>query len=340
MQPDLITYGDIGHFNGRARCRPWAVIAWAGVFLAQNSNRWYPRHYLSTLPRSTVWSRWSRYGQIEARGVCRIWDPAVRSTQSLTRCGAVRLRESDWRVADRTPFRRWRGGGCAQDFLVFHKARQPWAVSPESAINLDASCAALPVKVPIQVTGARAEALVLVNRAEARRRARYQLNAVLNPVLLDACWTIRDRALVRWEELSPHHAEALRHAPAGVLTQLHDRLRVDLLVPVEVIRIFVSGGTWRRLVPRADALRRFAPTTIRVERKVEDDDVWEALFLGVGITGPEGDTDVVAPEPASTWPIDVSRWRLSEICWQQLLEPRPRVTPGTPNEHSGASDMQ
>ena len=206
---------------------------------------------------------------------------------------------------------------------------------PESAINLDASCAALPVKVPIQVTGARAEALVLVNRAEARRRARYQLNAVLNPVLLDACWTIRDRASVRWEELSPHHAEALRHAPAGVLTQLHDRLQVDLLVPVEVIRIVVSGGTWHRLVPRADALRRLAPTTIRVERKVEDDDVWEALFLGVGITGPEGDTDVVAPEPASTWPIDVSRWRLSEICWQQLLEPRPRVTPGPPNEHSG-----
>ena len=52
--------------------------------------------------------------------------------------------------------------------------------SPESAINLDASCAALPITLPIQVTGARAEALVLVNRAEARRRARYELKAVLN----------------------------------------------------------------------------------------------------------------------------------------------------------------
>jgi hypothetical protein len=197
--------------------------------------------------------------------------------------------------------------------------------SPESATNLDVSGATSPVRVPIAVSGARAEALVLVDHAEARRRARYQLKAVLNPVLLDACAAIRDRALVRWEELAPHHGEALRHAPAGVVTQLNDRLQVDLLVPVEVIRIVISGGPWRRSVARADALRRFAPTTIRVARNVEDDEVWEALFLGVGITvpGPEGDTEVIAPEPASTRPVDVSRWRLSELCWQQLLEPRP-----------------
>jgi hypothetical protein len=172
--------------------------------------------------------------------------------------------------------------------------------SPESATNLDVFGATSPVRVPIAVSGARAEALVRVDRAEARRRARYELKAVVNPALLDACATIRDRALVRWEELAPHHREALRQAPAGVVTQLNDRLQVDLLVPVEVVRIVVSGGTWRRSVARADALRRFAPTTIRVARNVEDDEVWEALFLGVGITvpGPDGDTDVIAPEPA------------------------------------------
>jgi len=195
--------------------------------------------------------------------------------------------------------------------------------STEWATNLDASCATLPVRVPIVVSGARAEALVLVDHAEARRRARYQLKAVLNPVLLDACAAIRDRALVRWEDLAPHHGEALRDAPVGVLTRLNDRLQVDLLVPVDVVRIVVSGGTWRLSVARADALRRFAPTTIRVARKVEDDEVWEALFLGVGVTvaDPEGDTEVIAPEPATTWPVDVSRWRLSELCWQELLEP-------------------
>ena len=84
-----------------------------------------------------------------------------------------------------------------------------------SATNLEASWATLPVRVPIEVSGACAEALVQVDRAEASRRARYGLKAVLNPVLLDACWTIRDQALVRWEELAPHHGEALRHAPAG-----------------------------------------------------------------------------------------------------------------------------
>ena len=209
--------------------------------------------------------------------------------------------------------------------------------SSGSAINLDASGATSPVRVPIAVSGACAEALVLVDRAEASRRARYELKAVLNPVVLDACWTIRDQALVRWEELALHHGAALRHAPAGVLTQWNGRLQVDLVVPVEVIRIVVSGSRWRRSVARADALRRFAPTSIRVEGKIEDDEIWEALFLGVGITvpGPEGDTDVIAPERAPTWPVDVSRWRLSELCWQQLLEPRPRVTQVPPNKHSG-----
>jgi hypothetical protein len=196
-------------------------------------------------------------------------------------------------------------------------------ISSESATNLEASCATLPVRVPIEVTGARAEALVLVDRAEASRRARYELKAVLNPVLLDACLTNRDQALVRWEELAPHHCEALRHAPAGVFTQRNDRLQVDLVVPVEVIRVVVSGSTWRRSVARADALRRFAPTSIRVEAKIEDDEVWEAVFLGVGITvaGSEGDTEIAAPERPSLWPVDVSRWRQSELCWQQLVNP-------------------
>ena len=214
--------------------------------------------------------------------------------------------------------------------------------SSGSATNLGASGATSPVKVPIAVSGACAEALVLVDRAEASRRARYELKAVLNPVLLDACWTIRDRALVRWDELAPHHGEALRHAPVGVLTQRNGRLQVDLLVPVEVIRIVVSGSTWRRSVPRADALRRFAPTTIRVERKIKDDEIWEALFLGVGITvpGPEGETDVITPERASTWPVDVSRWRLSELCWQHLLELRPRVTQSLQTSIRVASDLE
>ena len=114
-------------------------------------------------------------------------------------------------------------------------------------------------------------------------------------------------------------------------------MQVDLVVPVEVIRIVVSGSTWRRSVARADALRRFATTSIRVERKVEDDESWEALFLGVGITvaGPDGDTDVIAPERASMWPVAVSRWRLSELCWQHLLEPRPRVHAGPSNQAFG-----
>ena len=89
-------------------------------------------------------------------------------------------------------------------------------VSFGSAINLDASGATSPMRVPIAVSGARAEALVQVDRAEASRRARCELKAVLNPVLLHACRTIRDPALVRWEELAPHHGEALRKAIISV----------------------------------------------------------------------------------------------------------------------------
>ena len=235
---------------------------------------------------------------------------------------------------------RWRVLNVRTKSLVGLEPHSPGLFPLESATNLDPSWVTLPVRVAIQVAGARTEALVRVDHAEAHRRARYELTAVLDPLLLDACWTIRDQALDRWEDLAPQHDMALRHAPAGVLTQLDDRLQVDLLDPVKIIRIVVTGGAWRRLVARADALRRFAPTTIRVERKVQDDQAWEALFLGVGISlrGPEGDTDVIAPEPASTWPVDVSRWRLSEFCWQQLLDSRakPQAILRTDGQHDAA----
>ena len=193
---------------------------------------------------------------------------------------------------------------------------------PGQSSTLHDMRAAGSIDVPIQVSGASARAHVLVDQHEARRRAQFRLKAVLDPLLLDACLTIRKGAVVGWHHLSAQHREGLRGAPAGVFTELDGRFQVDLSVPVQVNRVVVSSESWRRSLARADALRRFAPTTIRVGQKIPDDQVWEASFLGVGVTvaGPNGDKDVILPESRS-WRLDTSRWRLAELCWQRLLEP-------------------
>lgn len=201
----------------------------------------------------------------------------------------------------------------ADDFALFEPGQSSTLHDTRAAESLD---------VPIHVTGASARAHVVVDQEEARRRAQFRLKAILDPMLLDACLTIREEPVVGWHYLSAQHREVLLRAPAGVFTELDGRLQVDLAVPVHVNRIVVSDGSWRRSLARADALRRFAPTTIRVTQELPDDRIWEASYLGVGVTlaAPNGEKEVIPPDSGS-WRLDTSRWRFAERCWRRVLEP-------------------
>jgi hypothetical protein len=182
-----------------------------------------------------------------------------------------------------------------------------------------------------RVAGAKADAVVDIDRAEHLRRARCGLGGVETLGLLDALMCLPHGEPIPVADLGEVALWHLRRAPEGCVQWLAGGRAVRrLLVPVaSVPLVVVRAAGWRTGLRRAAAFEPFARRVVLLPRAGRElgDYAWEADAAGTGlwVTGPDGGVDeVVAPGEFVPRYVRPARWRFTErayIAWLSANRP-------------------
>jgi hypothetical protein len=182
-----------------------------------------------------------------------------------------------------------------------------------------------------RVAGAKADAVVDIDRAEHLRRARCGLGGVETLGLLDALMCVPHGEPIPVVDLGEVALWHLRRAPEGCVQWLAGGRAVRrLLVPVaSVPLVVVRAAGWRTGLRRAAAFEPFARRVVLLPRAGRElgGYAWEADAAGTGlwVTGPDGGVDeVVAPGEFVPRYVRPARWRFTErayIAWLSANRP-------------------
>lgn len=153
------------------------------------------------------------------------------------------------------------------------------SLSPTGALTLVTVCGAA------RLEGARGDAVAVIDLEEHRRRVNLGVGAVTTLYLLDALLRLPLGGPVPRQDLLPRDQERLSEVAAGLVEESVQGL-VRCVRPVaEVVGVRVTRGRWSARLRQAATFARCVPTEIVVSRPPSTEEMLEADYLGVGVTG-------------------------------------------------------
>jgi hypothetical protein len=172
----------------------------------------------------------------------------------------------------------------------------------------------------------RADAVLAVDRAEHERRRRVDLGAVLDLALLDSLASLPCGLAVPASELRARDRRRVDSAPAGVIDRSGTGVARRLAPAAEVRLVLVTAGSWPTRIRRAASFARFAPCTIAVAGEPTPEQLLQADYFGVGISGDGASAGRCFLEPARPAPsFSPAHWLFRERAygaWLSLGGPR------------------
>lgn len=168
-----------------------------------------------------------------------------------------------------------------------------------------------------RASGARADALVVLDDQELDRRAEHGPLAVTSLPVLDALMNLPWQQPVRVDDLTTRSRRLLETAPRGAVEHQAGSVTRLLTPPLTVIATVIAGTSWRTAISRA---RNFGPFSQRILLlpslpRRGDEVLWEATVSGVGVW--VGDSvataaEIVAPQPFVRQYFKPATWRFAE----------------------------
>jgi hypothetical protein len=164
-----------------------------------------------------------------------------------------------------------------------------------------------------RLIGESADALVVIDVDEHRRRQASGLGAVTDLALLDSLTGLPHQLPVAEAALGPRDRRRLVWAPAGAVDR-DDAGLVRRMVPAADVRLVIVGaGPWA-------AFAKFAPATITLTREPDAEQLLQASFYGIGISSAGSLQGQVFLEPVAPAPsFSPSRWLFREQAYRAWL---------------------
>lgn len=187
-----------------------------------------------------------------------------------------------------------------------------------------------------RVAGACADALVLFDEEELRRRTRAGLGAVTSLPLLDALMTLPQDAHVHAGDLESRTLAELRSAPAGCVQWDGDWVLRLMTPPLTVVAAVVRGHGWRRPISQVAHFSNFAQQIVILPRppRAGTSVLWEAELAGIGVwvcPSPGELHELVAPAPFRRSYFKPATWRFTERALHAYLSGVPFRRFSTPH---------
>lgn len=168
-----------------------------------------------------------------------------------------------------------------------------------------------------RASGARADALVVLDDQELTRRAEHGPLAVTSLPVLDALMNLPWQQPVRVDDLTTRSRRLLETAPHGAVEHEAGWVTRLLTPPLTVIATVIAGSAWQTAISRARHFGPFSQQIILLPSlpRRRDDVLWEAAVSGVGVW--VGDSvataaEVAPPQPFVRQYFKPATWRFAE----------------------------
>jgi hypothetical protein len=174
-----------------------------------------------------------------------------------------------------------------------------------------------------QAAGAKADALVLADRAEHSRRLQAGLGGVTSLLLIDALMNLPLRTPVHRSDLDPAMCQRLEGVPKGVVLCEGGWFTRLLTPPLTVVAVVVRARGWRESVSRIWPFAAFAQQILLLDEMPVRSSafLWEAQLSGIGVWAKcDGELrELLAPEPFTRRYWKPAGWRFVERAYRTQI---------------------